>query len=117
MATARELLNSFTNGMGQVAKTNEEQLNSFMGLLGSCDKPGKLDGKAKELISVAIALVVRCPYCIAFHVYKALEAGATQEELREAAMVAVTFGAGPTMTYVATLFLECLEEFAPDFKA
>ncbi len=115
MANPREMLNEFNQGMGKVKETSDEQVNAFMKLLGTCDKAGELDEKTKELISTGIALVIRCEYCVVYHVYKAFEAGATREEIMEAAMVAITFGGGPSMTYISTLLQDCIEEFAPDF--
>jgi len=112
----RGMLNAFMGGLKEVSKTNGEQSRAFMSLLGACYKPGALDTKIKELMSVAIAAYNRCEYCIVFHVYKALEAGASREEIMEAAMVAVAFGGGPSMAYSVTLLKDSLEEFAPDFN-
>ncbi|WP_427337987.1 carboxymuconolactone decarboxylase family protein [Caloranaerobacter sp. DY30410] len=112
----REILNSFMEGLKEVSKTNEEQVNAFMNLLGAAYKPGAIDTKTKELMSVAIAAYNRCEYCIVFHVYKALEAGATREEIMEAAMVAVAFGGGPSMAYTVSLLKDSIDEFAPDFN-
>lgn len=115
MANPREMLNDFNMGMGKVNVTSEKQLNAFMHLLEACDSPDKLDAKTKELISIGIALVVHCEHCVVYHGYKALEAGATRQEIMEAAMVAVTMGAGPAMTMVATILQETLDEFEADF--
>ncbi len=112
----RELLNQFMNGLQEVGKTNGEEVTAFMNLLGTAYKPGKLDVKTKELISVAIGAYNRCEYCIVFHVYKALEAGATREEIMEAAMVAVAFGGGPSMAYTVSLLKSAVDEFEPDFR-
>jgi AhpD family alkylhydroperoxidase len=112
----RELLNEFTGGLQEVGKTNGEVVNAFMGLLGSDYKAGAVDTKTKELISVAIGVFARCEYCIAFHVFKAYEAGATGEEIMEAAMVAVAFGGGPSMAYAVSLVKDSVKEFASDFK-
>lgn len=112
----REMLNAFMSGIESVSSTNPEQVGAFMNLLGAAYKPGKLDTKVKELISVAIGVYNRCEYCIVFHCYKALEAGATSEEIMEAAMVAVAFGGGPTMAYSVTLLKDSLAEFEKDFK-
>lgn len=111
----REMFNAFTGGLQSLSKTNGEQVRGFMDLLGACYKPGALDLKTKELMSVAIAVYCRCEYCIVFHVHKALEAGAGRAEILEAAMVAVAFGGGPAMTYSVTLLKESLDEFEPDF--
>lgn len=75
-----------------------------------------VDVKTKELISVAIAAYNRCEYCIVYHVYKAFEAGATKEEILDAAMVAVAFGGGPSMVYTSTLLKDSIKEFESDFK-
>lgn len=111
----RQMLNDFMGGLQEVGKTNGEQVNAFMGLLGAAYKPGAVDTKTKELISVGIAAYNRCEYCIVFHVFKALEAGATREEIMEAAMVSVAFGGGPAMAYSATLLKASIDEFEKDF--
>jgi AhpD family alkylhydroperoxidase len=116
MSNPRELLNAFTGGLEDLAKTNGDNVNAFMGLLGASYKPGKMDLKSKELISVAIGVFSRCEYCIVFHVYKALEAGASREEIIEAAMVTVAFGGGPAIAYSVTLMKESIDEFEKDFK-
>lgn len=112
----REMLNEFMGGLQEVGQTNGDQVNAFMNLLGAAYTPGAIDVKTKELISVAIGAYNRCEYCIVFHVYKALEAGATREEIMEAAMVAVAFGGGPTMAYSTTLLKKSIDEFEKDFK-
>ncbi|MHC1748190.1 MAG: carboxymuconolactone decarboxylase family protein [Cellulosilyticaceae bacterium] len=112
----REMLNAFMGGLQEVSQTNEEHVNAFMNLLGTTYKDGSLETKTKELISVAVAAYNRCEYCIVFHVYKALEAGAKREEIMEAAMVAVAFGGGPSMAYTVTLLKDSLDEFEKDFK-
>lgn len=83
----REMLNSFVGGLENLSKTNGEQVGAFMGLLGAAYEPKHLDLKTKELMSVAIGCYNRCEYCIVYHSYKALEAGASKEEILEAAMV------------------------------
>lgn len=112
----REMLNDFMGGLQEVGQTNGEQVNAFMNLLGAAYTPGALDVKTKELMSVAIGAYNRCEYCIVFHVYKALEAGATREEIMEAAMVAVAFGGGPSMAYSTTLLKQSIDEFEKDFQ-
>jgi len=112
----REMLNDFMNGLGELGETNGENVNAFMGLLGKTYEDGALDTKTKELISVGIAAYNRCEYCIVFHVYKALEAGATRAEIMEAAMVSVAFGGGPSMAYSVTLLKDAVDEFEKDFN-
>lgn len=112
----RVMLNDFVGGLGNLGETNGEMVGAFMGLLGAAYEPGALDVKTKELISVAIGCYNRCEYCIVYHSYKAFEAGATKEEVIEAAMVSVAFGGGPSMAYSVTLLNDCINEFQNDFK-
>lgn len=113
----REMLNNFVGGLEGLAATNGAMVESFMGLLGSAYEPKSLDLKTKELISVAIGCYNRCEYCIVYHSYKAFEAGATEEEILEAAMVSVAFGGGPSIAYSVTLLKDCITEFKDEFKS
>jgi AhpD family alkylhydroperoxidase len=45
---------------------------------------GILSPKIKELISLGIAVTVRCDGCIAYHMHDALQAGASKLEIAEA---------------------------------
>lgn len=58
-------------------------------------REGALTVREKELIAVALSTLLKCETCVEFHADKAKDAGATQEELREALDV-VLYMAGPT---------------------
>jgi AhpD family alkylhydroperoxidase len=88
----------------------KEPARAFINLYNAATKPGKLDTKIKELIAVALGLMAKCEWCIAYHTKKALEAGATPDEIREAAWVAVLMCGGPCFTCLRILE-EALEEF------
>ena len=94
-----------------------EVVNAFMGLQEATFSEGALSVKTKELISLAIGAYNRCQYCMVYHVYNAYKAGATREEILEAAMVAVGgFGAGPSLAYSSTVLLDAVNEFEHDFE-
>ena len=73
-------------------------------------KEGALSTKTKELISLGIAVTVRCDGCIAYHVHDAVEAGASRQEIAEAIGVAVLMGGAPSAVYGAEA-LEALKQF------
>lgn len=50
--------------------------------------------KFRELIAVAVGITTQCVYCIDAHSQRAVAAGATEEELAEAAWVATAIRAG-----------------------
>jgi AhpD family alkylhydroperoxidase len=45
---------------------------------------GALDGKTKELIGLAVAAQIPCQYCVYGHTVGAKQAGATDEQIKEA---------------------------------
>lgn len=65
---------------------------------------GALTVQQKQLIAVAVALTTQCPYCIEIHNKAARDAGATDAQLAEAAMVAAALRAGGTVTHASHLF-------------
>ncbi|WP_025156060.1 carboxymuconolactone decarboxylase family protein [Leifsonia aquatica] len=50
--------------------------------------------KFRELIAVAVGITTQCVYCIDTHSQRAVAAGATEQELAEAAWVATAIRAG-----------------------
>jgi len=62
---------------------------------------GAIPRKYRELIAVAVACAVQCPYCIEAHSKAAKTAGATREEVVEAAFVASALRAGAAATHGA----------------
>ncbi|HKL11370.1 MAG TPA: carboxymuconolactone decarboxylase family protein [Clostridia bacterium] len=113
----REMLAEFVGGLDTFGgyEATQGNVEGFMNLLGTTYEEGILSTKTKELISIGIACYNRCLYCIVFHCYKSLEAGATREEILQAAMTSVAFGGGPSMAYSVTMLKESLDEFEKDF--
>jgi AhpD family alkylhydroperoxidase len=71
---------------------------------------GALSTKTKELMSLAIAIAMRCDGCIAPHVHDAMEAGAKRQEITETIGVAVLMGGDSALTYGAEA-LEAVHQF------
>lgn len=53
-------------------------------------RPSILDRKTKELIAIAASLGYKCEGCLEGHIRKAIEYGATKEEISEA--ISITMG-------------------------
>lgn len=105
-----EMREHMGKGLEQMAAAKPEQMEKFSKFIQSVFKDGTLDCKTKELIAVAISVYNRCQYCIAGHAKNALDAGASKEEILEAATVAMAFGGGPAMAYSSTLLMDALNE-------
>ncbi|WP_260028237.1 carboxymuconolactone decarboxylase family protein [Leisingera caerulea] len=98
-----------TNAL-RLGKAQPGVMTAFNGLHVAGMAGGSLDHKTKELMALAISIVVRCDDCIAHHVHDAIEAGATREELEDAIGFAVLMGGGPGMIY-ATHAIEAVHQF------
>ena len=76
-----------------------EAFNSFVAFDEAAIKEGVIPLKYKELMAVAVALTTQCPYCIEIHAKRARKAGATEQELAEATLVAAALRAGGAVTH------------------
>jgi AhpD family alkylhydroperoxidase len=90
-------------GIEKIALKNPDVAKAFSELRKVVFSEGKLSVKQKELIAVGISVAIRCSPCIKSHVSKALEAGATREEILEAASVALIMRGGPAVSYIEEL--------------
>ncbi|AYG68305.1 MULTISPECIES: carboxymuconolactone decarboxylase family protein [unclassified Rhizobium] len=90
--------------VGDFAKLSPDVLRGLHTIEGSGAKTGKLEPKMHELIALAVAVTTRCDGCIAVHAKKAVELGASKEEIAEALGVAIALNAGAALTYTARVF-------------
>ena len=61
---------------------------------------GAITLKNKELMAVAASVATRCVPCLANHASNAVAAGATRQEVLEAAGIGVEFGGGPSFIVI-----------------
>jgi len=108
--TYLEILAKLYKYWGKLEKVHPDAMKSLEALIQVVYSPGALDTKTKELITLGIAVAVRCDECIASHTLRSLEAGATEEEIVETLGVAMLMGGGPSIGY-ATHAMEALEQF------
>lgn len=90
--------------LGKLGASAPDPWKSFIAFDQAAMADGALSKKHKELIAVAVALATQCPYCIDVHSAAARKAGASEEELAEAAFVAAAIKAGGALTH-ATHFV------------
>jgi AhpD family alkylhydroperoxidase len=70
---------------------------------------GTIPRKYREIIAVAVACAIQCPFCIEAHSKAAKTAGATREEIVEATLVASAIRAGAATTH-GTMALKFFEQ-------
>lgn len=87
-----------------------DEVRAFMHFLNTVIKEKGLTVKEKELIALALGVATGCEWCITLHAKKALEAGASEEEIVEAAFVAVLMAGGPALMHMIPL-MRVIKEF------
>ncbi len=92
---------SLLERVGDFSKQNPDAIRGVVALDNAFKKTGHLEPKIHELIALAVAVTTRCDGCISVHTKKAVEAGATLEEISEALGTAIALNAGAALTYSA----------------
>lgn len=87
-------------------------MSGFARLHRKAIEGGALSAKVKEMMALAISIVVGCDGCIAYHAHDAVKAGATRQELLETIGVALLMGGGPGSIYAAHA-LDAIDQFLP----
>jgi AhpD family alkylhydroperoxidase len=85
----------------------------FKGFVALDSIVGREDGaiprKYRELIALAVACTTQCPYCLDVHTRNAKRAGATRDEVAEAAFLAAALRAGAAVTH-GTLAIKLFDQ-------
>tara|TARA_B100000575_G_scaffold253239_1_gene221700 strand:+ start:306 stop:704 length:399 start_codon:yes stop_codon:yes gene_type:complete len=73
-------------------------------------KESDVPEKYAELIALAVSAALKCQYCIPAHKQFALDAGATEEEIKIAVNIAAHVASGSTLFYGNEFDLELFKE-------
>src|SRR5438132_14322947 len=87
--------------IGEIAEFSPDTIKGYQALTAAGQKSNLLGPKTRELISLAVAVTVRCDGCIAVHAEAAARHGASREEIAEALGGATAVNAGATLVYSA----------------
>ncbi len=88
------------NAIGQLDKLVPAEFKGFVALDAIVGRDGgAVPRKYRELMAIAVACTTQCPYCLDVHTRAAKRAGATREEVAEAAFVAAALRAGAGVTH------------------
>lgn len=75
----------------------------FREFIKSANAPGLLDARTKKAIAIALSVLAKCEPCAKSHISKARDMGFSQEEIDEAAWMAIAFGGAPLMMFYKAL--------------
>ena len=105
---AQEFYEKFKADMGKMQEQVPDTIKGFFGMFSGIMKDGAISLREKELVALGIAVAQPCEPCIMLHVQKSLAAGATKEQILEAASVAVMMAGGPGLTHLPVV-MDALE--------
>ncbi|GAB3359436.1 MULTISPECIES: carboxymuconolactone decarboxylase family protein [Giesbergeria] len=95
---------SLMSRIGDFANLSPDVLSGMKTIENSAAKNGKLEPKIHALIALAVAVTTRCDGCISVHAQKAVELGASNEEIAEALGTTILLNAGAALAYTARVF-------------
>lgn len=88
----RKHLKDFNKGI--MREDSSENWDNFMKYYGGVFCQGALTEREKQLIALAVAHAIHCPYCIEAYTEACLSSGCSKEEMTEAVHVASALSAG-----------------------
>ncbi|MCL4329889.1 MAG: carboxymuconolactone decarboxylase family protein [Candidatus Thermoplasmatota archaeon] len=100
---SKHVLDQVMETMGFSGSVKPDMQKGFMDFYQAVLKPGSLSVKTKELIAIALSLSSSCEWCITYHTKLAVDNGATDDEILEAAYVAVLMAGSPALMHVSIL--------------
>ncbi len=75
----------------------------FHEFLKAANAPGALGAKTKQAMAIALSVLGKCEPCVKSHIKKARAMGFSQDEIDEAAWMAIAFGGAPLMMFYKPL--------------
>lgn len=82
---------------GAITDLQPEMGNKFFAWYSEVFKEGALTVREKNLIALAVAHAVSCPYCMDAYTTACLSSGADEEQMMEAVHVAAAIKGGATL--------------------
>jgi len=117
MASRLAEFREFREKMNQrILEAKNLQINRFFTLDGQAYQPGAVDARTKEFAGLAASMVLRCDDCIAYHVIRCKELGATDAELMEILNVGLVVGGSIVIPHLrrAVALLDELNDSPPE---
>lgn len=110
MSEMEKVLKETSQTMDELNKLTPDRMAGFKHLVNALKKEKSIDPKNRELITVALSVATHCKWCITTHVKRALDEGASRDEILQAAWLAVLMGGGPALMY-SQFVIKALKEF------
>lgn len=113
MSDRVDRFNAYRSEMNQrLLSTDNRVIKRMFSLDTLTYAEGALDFKSKELMGLVASLVLRCDDCVTYHIGKAVEVGASRDEVIETMSIGLTVGGTIVVPHMrrALEFLDDLTE-------
>ena len=113
MSDRVDRFNAYRSEMNQrLLSTDNRVIKRMFSLDTLTYAEGALDVKSKELMGLVASLVLRCDDCVTYHIGKAVEVGASRDEVIETMSIGLTVGGTIVVPHMrrALEFLDDLTE-------
>ncbi|TCS58467.1 carboxymuconolactone decarboxylase family protein [Primorskyibacter sedentarius] len=97
--SAKDDLDHKRKQLRNLRKAIPETFAGFVALEQAASKDGALTKREKELVSLGMAIALRCEPCINSHVSALIRLDVTREEVAEIAGTAIQMAGGPGLMY------------------
>ena len=84
---------------GDITEFQEKMGQKFFTWYNEVFKEGALTVREKNLIALAVAHVVQCPYCIDAYTTASMQSGCDEEQMMEAVHVGAAIKGGATLAF------------------
>ncbi len=106
----QEAIEEYKDGLGWLQNQLPAVGDPFLQFTAACFMPGEISEKHKHLMALAMAVYTEDEYCILYHGDRALNLGASREEIMETIGVCAAIGGGAGLAQGITLVRDILEE-------
>ncbi len=93
----------------KIMSEGDRATKRFFSLDSYAYQPGALDGKQKELLGLVASAVLRCNDCITYHIIRAVQEGASDDEIKETLSIALIVGGSIVIPHLRYAY-EVLEQ-------
>lgn len=109
MELYRDKFNKTKDARKRLIQAMPEVMNGLFDITTTARSEGALNAKTKELISLAMSIMIKCDECVLHHTIALYELGCTREELVECLELAIVLQSCPGLKY-SQLALDCFDQ-------
>jgi AhpD family alkylhydroperoxidase len=110
MSSLKDIIESRETNEKRLSKEAPDLHKGFRDMINLYYKEGALSTKYKFLMAVTAAIATKCKSCMILGANRAIIAGATKEEVIDAAAIGIEFGGSSAYVLVRNNLLNYLDE-------